>query len=58
MEGNYEKHRHGDAIVYEPRKPRWTVTSIDISAWVDKANIDSLREVYAHGVKFVRAVNR
>lgn len=54
MEGNYKKHRHGDAIVYEPRKQRWTVTSIDISAWVDKANIDSLREVYAHGVKFVR----
>lgn len=48
----------GGRLLYKPKRPRMTITSIDMSAFVDKQHMDSLRDIYAHGVRFARVQER
>lgn len=48
----------GGRVLYVPRRPKWTVTSIDMSDYIDKRDMPSLREIDAHGVRFMRAGER
>lgn len=55
---NFDTEVGGGRVLHVPRRPRMTVTSIDMSAFVDKQHMASLRDIYAHGVRFARVRER
>ncbi|MBR4687077.1 MAG: hypothetical protein IKP01_02085 [Bacteroidales bacterium] len=55
---DYETEVGGGRVLYVPRRPKWTVTSIDMSDYVRKGDMDSLRDIYVHGARFTRVPER
>lgn len=48
----------GGRVLHVPRRPRMTVTSIDMTAYVDAGCMGSLRDIYVHGARFARVRER
>ena len=48
----------GARVLHVPRRPKWTVTSRDMSDYVRKGDMGSLRDIYVHGARFARAPER